>query len=317
MSLLTRSAAKVAAATPAPGGRTGKQAPTSGYSRPSLTPYLLLLPALAALLLFVYGPALLSLIGSFFVIPLSGGSWKYAGINNYLKVFADPLIHQAAWNTLVYSLATIIPSIVLGLLLALLMEKMGRGSWLAKTALILPMTANMVAMAVVFKWIFAFQGGFANQLLGIVGLAPVNWLDEADTSLFTVILLGLWRATSLCMLLFMAGLTTIPSSIHEATAVEGIRGFTKLRTVILPMLRPTVVFVTVLSITAAVQVFEIVNVMTKGGPLGSSETAMTAAHKVGFEYFRIGEASAISFILIALLLAVGIIGRPRRTKETP
>jgi multiple sugar transport system permease protein len=308
MSLLTRSAVE-AGATAA--------APAPGRSRSSVVPYLLLLPALTALLLFVYGPALLSLIGSFFVIPLSGGQWKYAGFNNYLKVFADPLVHQAAWNTLVYSLATIAPSIVLGLLLALLMEKMGRGSWLARTALILPMTANMVAMAVVFKWIFAFQGGFANQLLGIVGLAPVNWLGEADTSLFTVILLGLWRATSLCMLLFMAGLTTIPSSIHEAAAVEGIRGFTKLRTIILPMLRPTLVFVTVLSITGAVQVFEIVNVMTKGGPLGSSETAMTAAHKVGFEYFRIGEASAISFILIALLLIVGVIGRQRRTKETP
>ena len=315
MSLLTRPG-KAAASPPAPAGGPEGQISTAKNPRPSLTPYLLLLPALTALLLFVYGPALLSLIGSFFVIPLSGGSWKYAGFNNYLKVFADPLIHQAAWNTLVYSLATIIPSIVLGLLLALLMEKMGRGSWLARTALILPMTANMVAMAVVFKWIFAFQGGFANQILGIAGLAPVNWLDEADTSLFTVILLGLWRATSLCMLLFMAGLTTIPSSIHEAAAVEGIRGFTKLRTIILPMLRPTVVFVTVLSITGAVQVFEIVNVMTKGGPLGSSETAMTAAHKVGFEYFRIGEASAISFILIALLLVVGIIGRQRRTKET-
>lgn len=315
MSLLTRQG-KTAASPPAPADRPAGQTSTAKNPRPSLTPYLLLLPALTALLLFVYGPALLSLIGSFFVIPLSGGSWKYAGFNNYLKVFADPLIHQAAWNTLVYSLATIIPSIVLGLLLALLMEKMGRGSWLAKTALILPMTANMVAMAVVFKWIFAFQGGFANQILGIAGLAPVNWLDEADTSLFTVILLGLWRATSLCMLLFMAGLTTIPCSIHEAAAVEGIRGLTKLRTIILPMLRPTVVFVTVLSITGAVQVFEIVNVMTKGGPLGSSETAMTAAHKVGFEYFRIGEASAISFILIALLLVVGIIGRQRRTKES-
>lgn len=315
MSLLTRPG-KTAAAPPASAAGPEGQTSTAKNPRPSLTPYLLLVPALTALLLFVYGPALLSLIGSFFIIPLSGGSWKYAGFNNYLKVFADPLIHQAAWNTLVYSLATIIPSIVLGLLLAMLMEKMGRGSWLARTALILPITANMVAMAVVFKWIFAFQGGFANQILGIAGLAPVNWLDEADTSLFTVILLGLWRATSLCTLLFMAGLTTIPSSIHEAAAVEGIRGFTKLRTIILPMLRPTVVFVTVLSITGAVQVFEIVNVMTKGGPLGSSETAMTAAHKVGFEYFRIGEASAISFILIALLLVVGLIGRQRRTKET-
>lgn len=283
--------------------------------KPSLTPYLLLLPALLAMLLFVYGPALLSLIGSFFVIPLSKGPWKFAGLDNYKSVLSDPLIQQAAWNTLVYSLATIIPSMVLGLLLALLMERLGRRGWLAKTALILPMTANMVAMAVVFKWIFALQGGLANQVLALAGLTPVNWLEEAQTSLPTVILVGLWRATSLCTLLFMAGLTTIPGSIHEATAVEGIRGFAKLRTVILPMLKPTVVFVSVLSITGAAQVFEIVNVMTDGGPLGSSETIMTATQRFGFEYFRVGEASGMSFTLIAVLLAVGIIGRRRSPKE--
>jgi multiple sugar transport system permease protein len=283
--------------------------------KPSLTPYLMLLPALLAMLLFVYGPALLSLIGSFFVIPLSKRPWKFAGLDNYKSVLSDPLIQQAAWNTLVYSLATIIPSMVLGLLLALLMERLGRRGWLAKTALILPMTANMVAMAVVFKWIFALQGGLANQALALAGLTPVNWLEEAQTSLPTVILVGLWRTTSLCTLLFMAGLTTIPGSIHEATAVEGIRGFAKLRTVILPMLKPTVVFVSVLSITGAAQVFEIVNVMTDGGPMGSSETIMTATQRFGFEYFRVGEASAMSFTLIAILLAVGIIGRRRSPKE--
>ncbi|WP_248760806.1 carbohydrate ABC transporter permease [Pseudarthrobacter sp. SSS035] len=283
--------------------------------RPSPTPYLLLLPALLGMLLFVYGPALLSLVGSFFIIPLSKGPWKFAGLSNYQSVLSDPLIQQAAWNTLIYSVATIVPSMVLGLLLALLMERLGRRGWLAKTALILPMTANMVAMAVVFKWIFALQGGLANQTLAIVGLAPVNWLEEAETSLPTVILVGLWRATSLCTLLFMAGLTTIPGSIHEATAVEGIRGLAKLRTIILPMLKPTVVFVSVLSITGAAQVFEIVHVMTDGGPLGSSEVAMTAAQRVGFEYFRVGEASAMSFTLIAILLTIGIIGRGRSPKE--
>jgi multiple sugar transport system permease protein len=169
---------------------------------------------------------------------------------------------------------------------------------------------------VVFKYMFAFQGGLINQLLGIVGVVPVNWLDEPGTSLFSVILVGIWRATSLCVLLFMAGLTTIPGTIHEATAVEGIRGFAKLRTVTLPMLKPTLVFVTVLSITGAVQVFEIVDVMTQGGPLGSSETALTITQKVGFEYFQVGKASAMSFILIAVLLLIGVLGRRRSSKDS-
>lgn len=283
--------------------------------RGNLLPYLLLAPALLGMVLFAYGPALLSFIGSFFIIPLGNGAWKFVGLDNYQRIFSDPLIQQAAWNTVVYSLATIIPSMVLGLLLALLMERIGRGGWLAKTALVLPMTANMVAMAVVFKWIFALEGGLANQALAIIGLAPVNWLGDAETSLATVIMVGLWRTTSLCTLLFMAGLTTIPGSIHEATAVEGIRGLAKLRTIILPMLKPTVAFVSVLAITGAVQVFEIVDVMTNGGPLGSSETIMTATHRLGFDYFRVGEASALSFALIAILLVIGIIGRRRSLKE--
>ena len=280
------------------------------------TPYLLLLPAMLALVLFFYGPALLSFVGSFFIIPLARGSWKFAGINNYLAIVSDPLVIQAAANTLVYSVATIVPSMVFGLLLALLVERMGRRGWLVKTALILPMAANLVEMSVVFKYMFAFQGGLLNQLLGIVGVIPVNWLDETGTSLFSVILVGIWRATSLCVLLFMAGLTTIPGAIHEATAVEGIRGFAKLRTVTLPMLKPTLLFVTVLSITGAVQVFEIVDVMTEGGPLGSSETVLTITQKVGFEYFQVGKASAMSFILIAVLMLIGLLGRRRSSEDS-
>lgn len=296
--------------------RAVKNRAKGARTRTGLIPYLFLLPALTALLLFVYGPALLSFIGSFFVIPLAGGPWHFAGINNYLSILGDPMIGQALGNTLVYAFATIIPSMVLGLALALLVERLGRGSWLVKTALILPMTANLVAMAVVFKWMFALEGGLTNQLLGIVGVAPVNWLGDEGTSLFAVILVGIWRATSLCMLLFMAGLTTIPGSIHEATAVEGIRGFAKLRSITLPMLKPTLQFVTVLSITGAVQVFEIVDVMTDGGPLGSSETVLTMTQKIGFEYFRVGEASALSFLLITILLLIGLLGRRQVSEDS-
>lgn len=285
--------------------------------RAGVTPYVLLLPAFVALSLFVYGPALLSLIGSFFAIPLAGGQWEFVGIGNYLTIFDDPFVQQAASNTLLYAVATIIPSMVLGLALAMLVGNIGRGSWLIKTALILPMTANMVAMAVVFRWMFALEGGLTNQLIAILGFGPVNWLGDTGTSLFSVILVGIWRATSLCMLLFMAGLTTIPGSIHEAAAVEGIRGIGKLRHITLPMLKPTLQFVSVLSITGAVQVFEIISVMTDGGPLGSSETVLTMTQKIGFDYFRVGEASAVSFILITILLIIGLLGRRQVSEDSP
>jgi multiple sugar transport system permease protein len=273
-------------------------------------PYLFIAPAMSGIGLFVLLPALLSLVGSFFQIPLApGAGWRWVGIDNYTSVFGDPAVRQALQNTVIYCLITIIPSLVIGLGLALLAESVRRGQTLVRMALFLPMTANLVAMAVVFKWIFALQGGFANQFLGYLGVAPINWLNDTKYSLLSVALVGVWRGVSLTMLIFLAGLTTIPSAIHEAAAAEGIRGWAKLRNLTLPMMRPTLIFATVLSILTSVQAFDQINVMTQGGPQGSSETALTMTWKLGFSYFQLGKASALSFVLIAVLIGIGLLRR--------
>ena len=273
-------------------------------------PYLFIAPAMIGIAVFVLLPALLSLIGSFFSIPLAPGArWQFVGIGNYISVFGEPTVQRAVVNTGIYCVLTIVPSLAFGLGLALLAESVRRGKSLVRLALFLPMTANLVAMAVVFKWIFALQGGFANQLLAFLGIAPLNWLGDTRYSLLTVALVGIWRGVSLTMLIFLAGLTTIPTGIHEACAAEGIRGWAKVRLIILPMLRPTLVFATVLCILTSVQVFDQVNVMTQGGPQGSSETALTMTWKLGFSYFQLGAASALSFVLIAILIGVGLLRR--------
>jgi multiple sugar transport system permease protein len=273
-------------------------------------PYLLVAPAMSGIGLFVIVPAILSLIGSFFSIPLApGAQWQWVGLDNYQSVFTDPVVQHVLRNTLVYCTITIIPSLLIGLALALLADSIRHGRWLVRTALFLPMTANLVAMAVVFKWIFALQGGFANHLLSFVGVAPINWLNDTRYALVSVALVGVWRGASLTMLIFLAGLTTIPEVIHEAAAAEGIRGIAKLRTLTLPMMRPTIVFATVLSILTSVQVFDQINVMTQGGPQESSETALTYTWKLGFSYFQLGKASALSFVIIAVLILIGLLRR--------
>jgi multiple sugar transport system permease protein len=263
-------------------------------------------PAIAILLVFTYLPALLSFVASLFHVPLSAEGWTWAGVDNYRDVVSDPEVRRASWNTLLYALMTIVPSLAIGLGLALLVTRLRRAGTVVSTILFLPLTANLVAMAVVFHWIFALRGGFANELLGLVGVAPVNFLGDGRDALPTVAAVGVWRAASFCMVLFLAGLTSIPEVIHETAVTDGLTGWRKLRLVVVPMLRPTIVLATVMTTLQAVQVFESVRVMTNGGPLGQTETILTVTWRIGFEYFELGKSSAISFLLLLVLLAVGI-----------
>ncbi|RLP83054.1 sugar ABC transporter permease [Mycetocola lacteus] len=295
--------------TPEPGRHTRSARLRLGDRHPGLIPLLLAAPAGIGLLFFVVIPALLSLIASFFSVPLAGGPWSFVGFANFQRVLTDPAVLQALGNTVLYSALTIIPSLLIGLGLALLANRAGRARPFVRTALFLPMTANLVAMAVVFRWMFAAQGGFANELLGFFGIGAVNWLGNPHTSLLTVALVGVWRTASLTMMIFFAGLATIPVSIEEATRSEGIRGIVKLTRITLPIIKPTVVFATVIAILTSVQVFDTINVMTQGGPLGSSETVLTMVWKLGFSYYDLGAASALSLLLLIVLIGVGILQR--------
>lgn len=272
-------------------------------------PFLFALPAALGVAAFVLIPAVLSLVASFFRIPLSGGAWVWVGFDNFERLFVDPTVTQAITNTLAYSVLTIIPSLTIGLGSALLVESTSRGKALVRTLLFLPFTANLVAMAVVFRWIFAFNGGFANQLLALFGVVPVDWLGDSSTSLMTVALVGVWRGASFAMMIFFAGLATIPPTINEAAKAEGIRGWAKLVRITLPMMRPTVVFAVVVTVIGSVQVFDTITVMTNGGPLGSSETILTMTWKLGFAYFDLGAAAALSLLLLIVLIAIGVVHR--------
>ena len=267
-------------------------------------------PALVLIALFVVVPGGLAFAGSLFRIDLTNGvQWTWVGLDNYTGALADPAVRQALWNTVVYSLLTIIPTLVIGLGLALLAASLTRGRSVVQTLLFLPFTANLVAMAVVFRSIFDLRGGFANQLLAVVGVGPVNFLGDERYALTTVAAVGVWRGAALAMVLFLGGLTSIPTAVHEACAADGITGLTKLRRVVLPLLKPITVFVTVLTVLQSVQVFDTVNVLTDGGPLGATETVLTMIWRLGFTYYDLGQGAALSSLLLLVLVGVGVLQR--------
>lgn len=271
-----------------------------------VAPVLLVSPMVILAFLFVLLPAILSFIGSWFRIPLSGGAWEFVGSRNYEYIFSNPQTQKAIVNTLIYSLGTILPSLVIGFILAMAVGSLVRGKYITRTLLFLPMTANLVAMAVVFTYIFDVRGGVANQLIGLIGIGPINWLGSTDFSLITVMLVGIWRTTSFSMLIFIAGLTTVPQIMLDAARVEGIGLLTKVRKIILPAMMGSVVFAVVMAILQSVQAFDTVRVMTDGGPQYSSELILTSAWRIGFTYFDLGAASAMSFLMVVALALIGL-----------
>ena len=247
----------------------------------------LALPALILIGLFLLLPGVLALVGSLFQIDLGDRTvWRWAGLQNYTALFSDPAVVESIWNTVLYSAMTIIPSLVLGLGLALLVASFRRARPLLQVLLFLPFATNMVAMAVVFRWIFANRGGFVNEALALVGLAPINFLGDSRYAL-----------------------TSIPTALYEASAADGLGPWSTFRRVTLPLLRPTTVFATVMAVLQAVQVFDTVNVLTGGGPLGATETILTMTWRLGFVYFDLGQAAAVSTLLLVVLVLIGVLRR--------
>ncbi|WP_181781473.1 carbohydrate ABC transporter permease [Pseudonocardia pini] len=290
--------------------------PATAPARPrrNWTAVALLAPAMTLIALFVVLPGVLAFAGALFTIDLTDNSWEWAGLDNLATVLVDPAVQHSLVNTLVYSVLTIVPSLVAGVGLALLAQTFTRGRSLLQTLLFLPFTANLVAMAVVFRYVFDLRGGFVNQLLAVVGIAPVNFLGDTALALPTVAAIGVWRAAALAMVMFLAGLTAIPTAVHEACAADGVTGWTKLRRVTLPLLRPVTVFVTVLTILQSVQVFDTIDVLTGGGPQGATETVLTMTWKLGFEYYDLGQGAALSALLLVVLVGIGILRRGALTR---
>ncbi|MDT3438673.1 MULTISPECIES: carbohydrate ABC transporter permease [unclassified Pseudofrankia] len=270
----------------------------------------LLFPALLGLTVFILGPALVSAFAAGTDKTLTGPSFHWVGTANLREAFGDPDFGRSVRNTLLYCVLTVIPAVVVGLALALAAQKVTRGSGALRLALFLPVSANLVAIAVVFAYMFDPSGhGLANTVIGWFGAGPRNWLGDEATSLPVVALVGGWRLTSFVFVVYLAGLTTIPASVYEAAEVDGIRGFARLRHVTLPLLAPTTIFLAVFTTILTLQTFETVAVLTHGGPFRSSATIVYYIYEVGFTgSFRIGYASAIALLLILGIVLIGVLG---------
>jgi len=264
-------------------------------------------PALAAIGLFFFVPVLAALALSFtdFDIYALGNFSvaRFVGLRNYLQIVEDPLFWKALKNTLYFLLAGGPLSIAVSLGAALLLNaKMVRWKPLFRFALFAPVVTTLVAVAVVWRYVYHPRFGLLNYALGFIGIDPVDWLGDPNWAMPAMILLAVWKNFGYNMIIFIAGLQNIPASLYEAASIDGAGSWQRFRKITLPLLAPTTLFITIITMIGYFQFFAEPYVMTLGGPLNSTLSIVLLMYQQGFRWWSMGYAAAIAFILFLLIL---------------
>lgn len=268
--------------------------------------FLFICPWLFGFLIFTAGPMLYSFWLSFTKYDLADS--KFVGVENYRRlVRQDPLFWKALTNTVLYALVTVPLGIIGSLVIALVLNQQVKGVRLFRTLFYLPSMVPAVASALVWQWVFNADNGILNQALAYVGLPNIEWLQNEKFVLWAFVLMSLWGVGGQRMIIFLAGLQGIPDSYYEAARLDGANSWRQFWHITLPSLSPVMFFNVILSLIGAFQVFASAYVMTSGGPNNASLFYSLYIFRNAFEYFKMGKASAMAWILFLILLVLTLV----------
>lgn len=261
---------------------------------------LLLTPATVLILLLLVVPVAIVAAMSFTDWQFGAATLDWVGLKNYCELWTDTVFRKSLANTLLYLVVVTLGSIVIGLGAALLIESDTQLRGFYRTAFFMPVASTMIAMAVVWQFLLHPNAGLVNQMLELVGLEPHNWLNDSRLALYSLAAIGIWQMSGLALVLFLAGLKSIPQDIRDAGALDGIEHpLDRFRRITWPLLGPTTLFVVTVCAIRALQVFDTVHVLTKGGPNKATEVLLHTIYSEGFSFFRMGYASAMTVVFIA------------------
>ena len=270
--------------------------------------WLMSAPAFFLMLLLLIGPVLAVVAMSFTDYQLGAAGFAWIGFDNYAALAGDRVFWTSLVNTLVYVAIVVPSSVALGLGAALLIEAGGSLRAFYRAAFFIPVMATLIAMAISWEFMLHPQFGLINLALKAVGLSGGNWLQDTRYVLPVLAGIGIWQLFGFNMVLFLAGLKSIPRSLYEAGEVDGVASaWGRFRLVTWPLLGPVSLFVTVISGIRSFQVFDTVHVLTKGGPTKHSEVLLYTMYAEGFEFFRSGHAAAIAVIFLFFVLGLTLL----------
>lgn len=264
--------------------------------------WIFILPAILGTLIFIIIPVICS-------FGLSFAKWdllnpiEFVGLANYKEIFKEPLFGKIFLNTVVFAVATSVLGVIIPLVLAVILNSKIRGSELFKTAYFLPFITPMIVIGIVWQWIFDPNIGLLNKVLHL----HINWLYDTHWALPALIIVSVWKLIGYNMIIFLSSLSGISNSMFEAAKIDGASPFKTFLHVTIPLMSPTIFFVVIITAISSFQVFDLIYLMTQGGPLDSTNVLVYAIYKNAFEYFNAGKASAIAYVLFVVILILTLI----------
>lgn len=263
------------------------------------------IPALGYIVLFQLYPILFSLYISLHHYDLLSPP-SYVGLKNFVSLATDRAFLNSVKVTVVYVFYTIIPVIGFSFLLGWALSRVGNSRGIWRTLIFIPSVMPIVSAALVWKLFFNYQGP-VNDGLAYLGIAPVPWLNSSAFAPWALIIMSWWHATSYYTIIFLAGFLAIPKDYYEAASIDGATGFTVLRDITLPLMKPTLALVVVLSTVNGLKTFAFQQIMTDGGPANSTQILTLLIYKTSFSYLAMGKASAYSIVLFVGIMIISIV----------
>ncbi|MDD3435915.1 MAG: sugar ABC transporter permease, partial [Candidatus Gastranaerophilales bacterium] len=269
-------------------------------------PYLFLLPAGVVLLVFFFIPFFQTFVLSFQDYSNNIYNPVWVGLQNYIKLFQSPIFYKVLFNTFVYLFIAVPILAIIPLILAIFINNKIRGITLYKILIYLPVIVSIVVAAIAFKWLYAEQG-ILNFAVERLGFSPIGWLTDTRFALISVIIVTIWKGIGYYMMIYLAGLMSVPKELYEACEIDGASTLKKHLMVTIPHIMPTIALVSTISAISAMKVFAEIYVMTKGGPLNSSKTIVYYIYERAFENLDLGYASAMAVVLLIIVMIFSLI----------
>ena len=271
--------------------------------------WVFILPALLGTLIFIVIPVICSFGLSFTKWDLLNPI-RFVGLDNYKEIFSEALFFEIFWNTVVFAISTSVLGVIIPLILACILNSKIRGSEFYKTAYFLPFITPMIVIGVFWEWIFDPNIGLLNHILHL----HINWLYDTHFAMPALIIVSVWKLIGYNMVIFLSSLSGISQSMFEAAKIDGATPFQTFKNVTIPLLSPSIFFVVIITAISSFQVFDLIYLMTQGGPLDSTNVLVYAIYKNAFEYFNVGKASAIAYVLFFIILVLTLVQWSLRKK---
>ncbi len=283
---------------------------TTASPRRSFTGLGYIVPSFAILLIVMVVPIAMSIYYSFTDYSVLG-SPDWVGVRNYVDLMADGSFLNAMRNTIVYTIIAVPLQTIIALFVADMLAKRFRNRFgrFVRSALFIPVISSLVVVAVVWRALLGVDGGLVNQVLAVFGVDPVNFLGRPTLALVTVGLVTVWKNVGYFLVIYYAGIMEIPGELYEASAIDGANRWQQLWFITIPGLRAVTLLVVILGTIWSFQVFDLVYVMTGGGPGGATTTIVMKIFQAGFQNFRMGYASAMAIVLFVIVLVIAVVQR--------